>query len=131
VHEHGLRVLGPAPPPQSPRRAPRRGSWCPPRGEPADRRLVNRERARDRALRLAGGLESLPASSVSPLRRTLPCPNNSRGASSAIFYLLNAGERSHWHKVDAEVWHYSAPGADRAFAVRRRPQDLAPPTAAP
>jgi predicted cupin superfamily sugar epimerase len=34
----------------------------------------------------------------------------SRGASTAIYYLLQAGERSHWHKVrDAvEVWHYYA-----------------------
>ncbi|BAR98777.1 hypothetical protein BV133_1184 [Blastochloris viridis] len=32
-----------------------------------------------------------------------------RGASSAIFFLLAAGERSHWHKVDAaEVWHFYA-----------------------
>ena len=32
-----------------------------------------------------------------------------RGASTAIYYLLNAGERSHWHRVDAaEVWHWYA-----------------------
>ncbi len=32
-----------------------------------------------------------------------------RGASTAIFFLLKAGERSHWHKVDAdEVWHHYA-----------------------
>jgi predicted cupin superfamily sugar epimerase len=30
-------------------------------------------------------------------------------ASTAIYYLLKAGERSHWHRVDAtEVWHYYA-----------------------
>ena len=30
-----------------------------------------------------------------------------RGASTAIFFLLKAGERSHWHRVDAdEVWHH-------------------------
>src|SRR5690606_12985549 len=30
-----------------------------------------------------------------------------RGASTAIYYLLQAGERSHWHRVDAtEVWHW-------------------------
>ena len=29
--------------------------------------------------------------------------------SSAIYFLLRAGERSHWHRVDAtEVWHYYA-----------------------
>lgn len=32
-----------------------------------------------------------------------------RGASTAIFFLLKAGERSHWHRVDAdEIWHYYA-----------------------
>jgi len=30
-----------------------------------------------------------------------------RGASTAIYFLLKAGERSHWHAVDAaEGWHY-------------------------
>lgn len=30
-----------------------------------------------------------------------------RPASSAIYYLLAAGERSHWHRIDAvEVWHW-------------------------
>ena len=33
----------------------------------------------------------------------------SRGAGTAIYYLLQAGERSHWHRVDAaEVWHWYA-----------------------
>lgn len=32
-----------------------------------------------------------------------------RGASTAIYYLLQAGESSHWHRVDAdEVWHFYA-----------------------
>ncbi len=32
-----------------------------------------------------------------------------RGASTAIYFLLAAGERSHWHRVDAaEVWHWHA-----------------------
>ena len=30
-----------------------------------------------------------------------------RAASTAIYYLLTRGERSHWHRVDAaEVWHF-------------------------
>ncbi|MEQ1866919.1 MAG: cupin domain-containing protein, partial [Micropepsaceae bacterium] len=34
---------------------------------------------------------------------------NQRGASTAIYYLLRAGETSHWHRVDAaEVWHWYA-----------------------
>ncbi|WP_169543471.1 cupin domain-containing protein [Sneathiella aquimaris] len=32
-----------------------------------------------------------------------------RGASTAIYYLLRNGEKSHWHRVDAaEVWHFYA-----------------------
>ncbi|RYC04533.1 cupin domain-containing protein [Ciceribacter ferrooxidans] len=33
-----------------------------------------------------------------------------RGHSTAIYYLLTAGQRSHWHRVRdaAEVWHYYA-----------------------
>ncbi len=32
-----------------------------------------------------------------------------RGASTAIYFLLLAGQRSHWHRVDAaEVWHWYA-----------------------
>ncbi len=30
-------------------------------------------------------------------------------ASTAIYYLLRSGERSHWHRVDAtEAWHFYA-----------------------
>ena len=30
-----------------------------------------------------------------------------RGAGTAIYYLLEAGQRSHWHRVDAaEAWHF-------------------------
>jgi hypothetical protein len=32
-----------------------------------------------------------------------------RAASTAIYFLLARGERSHWHRVDAaEVWHWYA-----------------------
>ncbi|MEO5338676.1 MAG: cupin domain-containing protein [Magnetospirillum sp. WYHS-4] len=32
-------------------------------------------------------------------------------ASTAIYFLLKAGERSHWHRVDAaEAWHHYAGG---------------------
>jgi hypothetical protein len=32
-----------------------------------------------------------------------------RAASTAIYFLLERGERSHWHRVDvAEVWHFYA-----------------------
>lgn len=32
---------------------------------------------------------------------------NGRAASTAIYFLLARGERSHWHRVDAvEIWHW-------------------------
>ena len=32
-----------------------------------------------------------------------------RSASTAIYFLLARGERSHWHRIDAvEAWHYYA-----------------------
>jgi len=32
-----------------------------------------------------------------------------RAASTAIYFLLACGERSHWHRIDAvEVWHHYA-----------------------
>lgn len=40
-----------------------------------------------------------------------------RGAGTAIYYLLAAGERSHWHRVDAaECWHWYA-GAPLALTI--------------
>jgi len=34
---------------------------------------------------------------------------NSRAASTSIYFMLTRGERSHWHRVDAvEVWHWYA-----------------------
>ena len=40
-----------------------------------------------------------------------------RAASTAIYFLLARGERSHWHRIDAvEVWHYYA-GAALALQI--------------
>jgi uncharacterized protein len=34
---------------------------------------------------------------------------NGRAASTAIYFLLARGERSHWHRIDAvEIWHFYA-----------------------
>jgi predicted cupin superfamily sugar epimerase len=34
---------------------------------------------------------------------------NERAAGTAIYFLLEKGQRSHWHRVDsAEIWHYYA-----------------------
>lgn len=69
-----------------------------------------------------------------------------RSASTAIYFLLKRGERSHWHTVDAvEIWHWHAGaplrlslaagdagpvshlvlGAD--LASGQRPQGIVPP----
>jgi predicted cupin superfamily sugar epimerase len=40
-----------------------------------------------------------------------------RSRSTAILFLLKAGQRSHWHRVDAvEIWHWYA-GAPLALAI--------------
>ncbi|ABD04780.1 Protein of unknown function DUF985 [Rhodopseudomonas palustris HaA2] len=37
------------------------------------------------------------------------CDSTGRSASTAIYFLLARGERSHWHRIDAvEIWHYYA-----------------------
>lgn len=42
-----------------------------------------------------------------------------RAHSTAIYYLLKRGERSHWHRVDAaELWHFYA-GAPLALHVAK------------
>lgn len=40
-----------------------------------------------------------------------------RPAGTAILFLLQAGERSHWHRVDAaEIWHFHA-GAPLVLSI--------------
>ncbi|MCW5746157.1 MAG: cupin domain-containing protein [Alphaproteobacteria bacterium] len=76
-----------------------------------------------------------------------PAAAGGRGATTAIYFLLRAGESSHWHRVDAvEIWHWyaGAPlelsisddgrvrrtltlGVD--FAAGQRPQAVVPPHA--
>ncbi|MEI6558203.1 MAG: cupin domain-containing protein [Rhodospirillaceae bacterium] len=46
-----------------------------------------------------------------------PAEDGGRGACTAIYFLLEAGERSHWHRVDAvEIWHWYA-GAPLALGL--------------
>src|SRR5260370_12124387 len=41
--------------------------------------------------------------------RDIRCDADGRSFSTAIYFLLARGERSHWHRIDAvEVWHYYA-----------------------
>ncbi|PWR03277.1 cupin [Meridianimarinicoccus roseus] len=49
-----------------------------------------------------------------------------RPAGTAIYFLLKAGERSHWHTVDAvEIWHFhaGAPLKLHVAATERGPVD--------
>ena len=49
-----------------------------------------------------------------------------RPAGTCIYFLLRAGERSHWHHVDAaEIWHYYA-GAPLVLSIS--PTDSGPRT---
>ena len=46
-----------------------------------------------------------------------PGEGGGRGACTAIYFLLQAGESSHWHRVDAvEIWHWYA-GAPLALGL--------------
>jgi uncharacterized protein len=52
-------------------------------------------------------------------------PGGARGAGTAIYFLLQAGERAHWHRVDAaEVWHWYA-GAPLELAMSSDGQEIA------
>ena len=42
-------------------------------------------------------------------RQTWIADEDGRPSGTSIYFLLQAGERSHWHAVDAtEIWHYYA-----------------------
>ena len=48
-----------------------------------------------------------------------PQAANGRAVSTAIYFLLARGERSHWHRIDAvEIWHYYA-GAPLDLRIAR------------
>jgi len=50
-------------------------------------------------------------------------PESGRGSSTAIYYLLKAGEVSHWHRIDAvEIWHWYA-GGPLALSVSENGHD--------
>ena len=63
-----------------------------------------------------------------------PAPPGERSAGTAILFLLEQGQNSHWHKVDADelwFWHAGAPLAlrigDRAVTLgAASPQALVP-----
>ena len=42
-------------------------------------------------------------------RQTWQADDGPRASGTCIYFLLRAGERSHWHRVDAtEIWHFYA-----------------------
>ena len=44
--------------------------------------------------------------------RDARCDAQGRAFSTAIYFLLTRGERSHWHRIDvAEIWHHYAGSA--------------------
>jgi len=63
----------------------------------------------DRAAELVRALQLAPHPEGGHYRQTFRADDGGRGASTAIYFLLKAGERSHWHRVDAdEIWHHYA-----------------------
>ena len=50
--------------------------------------------------------------------RDLRTVDGGRAVSTAAYYLLARGERSHWHRIDAsEIWHWYC-GAPLALSLR-------------
>jgi predicted cupin superfamily sugar epimerase len=68
--------------------------------------------ARLSAAEIIARLDLRPHPEGGHFRETFRDPANrhdGRAASTAIYFLLARGERSHWHRIDAaEVWHYYA-----------------------
>lgn len=57
-----------------------------------------------------------------------PYAEGRRASASAILFLLDAGERSHWHRVDAaELWLWHA-GAPLTLSIAEREDAAAVPT---
>ena len=53
-----------------------------------------------------------------------PATEGQRPSATAILFLLQAGERSHWHRVDADevwLWHAGAPLTLRLAATDQGP----------
>ncbi|QNQ11494.1 cupin domain-containing protein [Sphingomonas alpina] len=69
-----------------------------------------------------------------------PAPDGGRGLATAILYLLEDGQRSHWHRVDAAelwLWHSGSPltlliddgDAREHLLTGDAPQAIVPPQA--
>ncbi len=69
-------------------------------------------------------LDLIPHPEGGYFRETFRDPRKIKGrsVSTAIYFLLTAGQRSHWHRVDAvEIWHWytGAPLALEIFQEER------------
>ncbi len=66
---------------------------------------------------LVAALDLSPHPEGGWFRQTWVADGEGRPAGTAILFLLAAGERSHWHRVDAaEIWHFHA-GAPLVLSV--------------
>jgi predicted cupin superfamily sugar epimerase len=64
-------------------------------------------RASGEAESLIAALDLKPHPEGGHFRETFRDTNNGRAYSTAIYFLLKAGEVSRWHRVDAaETWHF-------------------------
>jgi predicted cupin superfamily sugar epimerase len=67
------------------------------------------------AAEIIARLELKPHPEGGHFRETFRDPRldaNGRSVSTAIYFLLARGQRSHWHRIDAvEIWHYYAGSA--------------------
>ena len=71
--------------------------------------LADDRRRHHRAARIASRIRKAGII-ARPFAMPAPTPMDAR--STAIYFLLARGERSHWHRVDAvEIWHYYAGSA--------------------
>lgn len=69
-------------------------------------------------------LDLLPHPEGGHYRQTWIADGANRPAGTCIYFLLKAGEVSHWHHVDAtEIWHYYA-GAPAVVSISKT--DLGP-----
>jgi predicted cupin superfamily sugar epimerase len=58
------------------------------------------------------GLQPHPEGGMYAETWRAPAADGTRATGTAIYFLLRAGERSHWHRVDAtEIWHHYAGAA--------------------
>ncbi|MFM2355968.1 MAG: hypothetical protein RLZZ528_1704 [Pseudomonadota bacterium] len=61
----------------------------------------------DEAARIIEDLGLSPHPEGGWYRQTWVAEGSGRPAGTCIYFLLRAGERSHWHRVDAaEIWHW-------------------------